>query len=376
VSRPLISIVVPVYNRLDLTRQCLDRIHETAADVAHEIVVIDNRSSDETAALLREADDAGRLRAILNPENLGFGRACNQGLAAARGEHVLFLNNDTIPRPGWLEPMLEELSDPAVGAVGSRLLYPDGTIQHCGIAFDEQGLPFHLLRGEAAEHPGALLACDRPAVTGACLLIRGSLVRQLGGFSASYRMYVEDIDLCFAVWDAGYRVRYCPESVVTHLENASVEDVAWRDARVMEGLATLRRRWAGRLPAAIAEECGPVYARPWESARARSGVAFAEELFAKPELLAGFARAVDALHGTTLVIVCPTARLDELAALVEVSGLAGESAADLLAVEPPLDPVRAAEAQFVLSEAHHEGVLGALPRYGGRTIAELWSHAA
>jgi GT2 family glycosyltransferase len=376
VSRALISIVIPVYNRLDLTRQCLDRVHETATDVAHEIIVIDNHSSVETAAFLREAEDAGRLRAILNPENVGFGRACNQGLAAARGEHVLFLNNDTIPAPRWLEPMLGELSDPAVGAVGSRLLYPDGTIQHCGIAFDEQGLPFHLLRGEAAEHPGALLTCDRPAVTGACLLVRGSLARHLGGFSESYRMYVEDVDLCFAVWDAGYRVVYCPESVVTHLENASIEDNAWRDARVLEGLATLRRRWAGRLPAAIAEECGPMFARPYESARAHSGVAFAEELFANPELLAGYARAVDASHDTTLVIVCPSARLDALAALVEVSGLAGQDAADLLAIEPPLDPVRAAEARFVLSEEQHEGVLGALPRYGERTIAELATRAA
>jgi len=149
VIEPVVSIVIPVWNRPDLTSQCLEAIRRTAG-LPHEVIVVDNCSTDGTREFLAQEDEAGRLRAILNPENRGFGKACNQGLDAARGRHVLFLNNDTIPLAGWLEALVRTVEDdPGVGVVGSRLLYPDGTLQHSGIVWNDRLRLDHVHRGVA-----------------------------------------------------------------------------------------------------------------------------------------------------------------------------------------------------------------------------------
>lgn len=245
----VVSIVIPTYNKLDFTRQCLEAIRAVTPAGLYEILVVDNASTDETPAFLREQERQGHLRAILNETNLGFGKACNRAAEQARGRCILLLNNDTVPHPGWLEAMLRTLdSDPNIGVVGSRLLYPDGTIQHAGVVFTAEGVPEHLHRKVPQNHPEVTFQRDFPAVTGACLLIRTGLYRQLGGFDEQYYMYVEDTDLCLRVWEAGYRVTYCPESVVTHFESASVRDFGWSNRQVFSGFRRLHRTWAGRWP--------------------------------------------------------------------------------------------------------------------------------
>jgi GT2 family glycosyltransferase len=379
---PLVSIVIPVFNKLELTRQCLRAIALTAADVPHEVIVVDDGSTDGTAGFLNAEETAGRLRAVAGSQNAGFGAACNRGAELAYGEHVLFLNNDTIPLPGWLEAMLDAVqTDPEVGAVGARLLYPDWTIQHAGIAFSEQSTPFHTHRGAAMDDPAVLDARDVPAVTGACLLVRSHLLLQLGGFSSAYRMYVEDVDLCFAVWAAGYRVRYCPEAVLLHLENASMASVAWRDSLVRAGWATLRSRWAGRLPARVAVHCGPAFApvrmrRRMQGARAFVGLAFADELVEQPELLRAYAQVFDGSDDATLVVSSPGS-VERLAALVEELGLDGEECADLLAVgaETSLDEL-AATVDYMLTRQAPPPPLAHLPCYDERTIEALRTQAS
>jgi GT2 family glycosyltransferase len=369
---PPVSIVIPTFNRLDLTEQCLDGLERATPPGLAEVIVVDNASTDGTPAFLRDEEALGRLRAILNSENVGFGRACNAGAAIGRGSHLLFLNNDTIVQPGWLEPMLACLeADPEIGIVGSRLVYPDWTIQHAGIVLGGRSIPDHAYRCLPADAPEVLEARDYPAVTGACLLIRGGLFQQLGGFSEEYAMYVEDIDLCFGAWTAGYRIHYCPASVVVHLENASVKDEAWRDARVIDGLSTLRRRWAGRLPATIAAECGPAFA-PLAARERLIGIASAEELLQSPDLLASYGRTVDATSSATLVIVYEPGTLPALGGLVDEIGLGGEQSADLLAVENGTAAIEhAATAHFVLTRNRPGGVIALLPRYDERTVAEL-----
>ena len=135
-ASPTCSIIIPVFNRAGLTRTCLDALQRTIDRDGHEVIVVDNASTDGMAAML--ATHPLSPRTLRNAENLGFARACNQGAEAARGEFVLFLNNDTVPEPGWLEPLLEVVRrEPAVAAVGSRLLYPGSNlIQHAGVAFD------------------------------------------------------------------------------------------------------------------------------------------------------------------------------------------------------------------------------------------------
>ncbi len=144
----------------------------------------------------------------------------------------------------------------AVGVAGSRLLYPDRTIQHAGIVWNEQGRLAHMHRGAPAEAPADLDRRDFGAVTGACLLIRRDLFFEVGAFDPGHHMYVEDVDLCIRVWESGHRVTYCPGSVVVHLENPSMTDVAWRDRNIVAGWQRLNERWAGRWPRPCASSPG------------------------------------------------------------------------------------------------------------------------
>jgi GT2 family glycosyltransferase len=242
----VVSIVIPVWNRAELTRPCLDALRATVDWRAHELIVVDNHSTDDTPALLAEHPLAPRV--IRNEENKGFARACNQGAAAARGEFVLFLNNDTVPEPGWLDPLIEVLrAEPDVAAVGSRLLYPDSRlIQHAGIAIDslrDALQPFHLWWLFPADWPAANVRRDVVAVTAACVLVRRSAFEQLGGFDESYRNGFEDVDLCLRLAEKRQRIVYCPESVVLHYESMTEGRALHEDAN----FALFRERWSGRL---------------------------------------------------------------------------------------------------------------------------------
>ena len=224
------SVIIPVFNQVNFTSRCLETLYaNTPLDRVHEVIVVDNASSDGTGAFLEEARKRyPKLKVLTNQENLLFARACNQGADVAGGEVLVFLNNDTEPLPGWLDRALERLdSDDSIGAVGIKLLFPDGTVQHCGIQFFRNAhpsyavWPLHRHLHAAADDPLVNVAGDADAVTGACLLIRSRLFRRIGGFEERYGMYFEDTDLCFKVRRAGQRVFYEPASVVIHHEGKS-----------------------------------------------------------------------------------------------------------------------------------------------------------
>ncbi len=147
------SIIIPLFNRVDLTEQCLVKLAEVTAGATFEVILVDNASTDATPTLLTAL--GGDVQVIRNAENLGFAVACNQGARAARGRHLVFLNNDTVPMPGWLTPLLAELdADPSVAVVGSKLLYPDDTIQHAGVVFARDTLlPYHVFGRVPAAFP-------------------------------------------------------------------------------------------------------------------------------------------------------------------------------------------------------------------------------
>jgi hypothetical protein len=132
-----VSIVIPVFNKVELTRQCLISLAEVTDNVHYEVIVVDNASTDGTESLL--ATLGGDVQIIQNKENLGFAKGNNQGAQAARGRYLVFLNNDTIPKKGWLKSLVDEVTvHPDVAVVGSKLLYPDDTIQHAGVVFSRQ----------------------------------------------------------------------------------------------------------------------------------------------------------------------------------------------------------------------------------------------
>jgi len=241
-----VSVVIPVLNRWALTRACLDAIDGAPLGGDVEIIVVDDGSTDETAAMLAARVAAGDpLRVVRHATNSGFATACNDGAAAAGGEYVVFLNNDTVPQPGWLAALVAEAdTHPEAAAVGARLLFPDGTVQHAGVVIGEDRNPHHVYAGFPGDHP----AVNRPrafqVVTAACLLVRRSLFTELGGFDPAFRNGHEDVDLCLRLGEAGWIVRYCPASVVVHLESATRER---RSAEAAANGRLYRERWAARV---------------------------------------------------------------------------------------------------------------------------------
>lgn len=215
-----VSIIIPVLNRARYTLKCLQALAANTEYENFELVIVDNASSDETPELL--ASLGGDIKTIRNEENLGFAKACNQGAAAAGGDLLLFLNNDTEPRPGWLEAMVRVITnDPAVQVVGNKLLYPDGTIQHAGVAFRPDGMPYHIFKNLQADHPAVNTTTRFQAVTAACMLVQREAFLNVGGFDEAYRNGYEDIDFCLKVITSGGSIIYTPHSVVVHHESIS-----------------------------------------------------------------------------------------------------------------------------------------------------------
>ena len=240
---PRCTIVIPVHDRAGLTRRCLAAILADSPRTPFEIVVVDDASADETAAVLAGQPEV--VRSVRREDNGGFAVACNDGAAAARGELLVFLNNDTEPHPGWLDALVDHADNhPQVAAVGAKLLFPDGSVQHAGVVICQDGRPRHIYAGFPAEHPAVQQPRAFQAVTAACMLVRRASFEQAGGFDTAFRNSLEDVDLCLRLRDAGSEVHYCPASVVTHLESASR---GRGSADVQHNFDLFRQRWADRV---------------------------------------------------------------------------------------------------------------------------------
>jgi GT2 family glycosyltransferase len=261
-GRPgLLSVLIPVFNQAELTRACLEALRDHTS-VPFEVVVVDNGSSDGTAELLRAWPGVKTLRL---ERNLGFARATNLAAARSGGELLVLLNNDTQVLPGWDLALRDELTRPATGAAGLRLLYPDGTVQHAGLAFGSDGLPWHLYRGFPALAPEVTRRRAFNALTGACLGLRRQVWREAGGLDENYVNCYEDIDLCLRLRRLGYELVYRPDGAVIHHEGRS----EGRNERVAHSWLVLQEKWSGRLPcdeAALLAEDG------WEAVREGSSL--------------------------------------------------------------------------------------------------------
>ncbi|MDP3582807.1 MAG: glycosyltransferase, partial [Ignavibacteria bacterium] len=231
------SIVIPVYNKVEFTQKCLETIYSIKNGVDDfEVIVVNNASSDETKKFLNLAcDEYHDLKVINNPVNRRFAGACNIGAANAEGEFLVFLNNDTVPQEDWLSYGINRLKiDDSVGIVGSKLLYPDRTIQHCGVEYllnvhpEYPIWPVHRFLGMKEDDPLVNQGGLVESVTGACLFIPNRLFKEIDGFDEEYTMYFEDLDLCFKTMKAEKKIFYEPKSVVIHFEGKSTPDEALR----------------------------------------------------------------------------------------------------------------------------------------------------
>ncbi len=220
---PDASVVVPVFNNWNYTKACLDSLFAAGEASRFEVVVVDDCSTDETSKGL--STYPGPLRVVRHEANRGFATSCNDGARIARGEFVVFLNNDTVVLPGWLDSLLEALRNESdIGAVGNLQIFPDtGMVQQAGIVCGPDRNVRSIYHNELpATHPVVNRQRDLQFVAGSCIALPRDLFESLGGFDEAYLNSCEDIDLCMKVRDAGRRVVYVPKSRIFHYESKTV----------------------------------------------------------------------------------------------------------------------------------------------------------
>jgi O-antigen biosynthesis protein len=216
VEQPEIAIVIPTRDRLELLRQCIENIESKSTYKNYTITLIDNDSAEpETLSFFKDT----KYDVVKAPGPFNYAHIINIGIRHTSAPFVLQLNNDvTVMTPDWLEAMLEHAQHPEVGAVGARLVFPEGNPQHEGIAVGAG--PEKVSPAGNLNHPW-LVTREVSAVTGACLLIRREIFDQVGGFDESLLVAYNDVDFCLRVHEAGYTNIYTPCAELIHQESSS-----------------------------------------------------------------------------------------------------------------------------------------------------------
>ena len=223
-----VSILIPFRDEPRLLRTCVDSIAATTRlHASVELVLIDNGSTDpETLTLVERLGDSPDARVLTDPRPFNWAALNNAGAREARGDILLFLNNDIeAHRSGWLAPLCAQALRPDVGVAGARLLYPDHRLQHCGLVVGLTGAAGHVLGGLDEDEPGylhmATAARECSAVTGACLATRREVFELLGGFDETLGVDLNDVDYCLRAGAQGLRTVYEPAAELIHHESPS-----------------------------------------------------------------------------------------------------------------------------------------------------------
>lgn len=223
-----------------MTRLCLNALLARPPTTPSEIIVVDDASRDLTQRLLAGYGD--RIRVVTHASNSGFATSCNDGAAVSAGEYLVFLNNDTLPTPGWLDALVRYAdAHPRAAVVGSKLLNPDGTVQHAGVVVCQDRFTRELYPGFPSDHPAVNRSRRVPAVTGACMLVRRDAFQEVGGFDTAFENAYEDHDLCLRLGESGYEVHYCHESELCHLRSVTR---AGRTDELARATRLFQTRWS------------------------------------------------------------------------------------------------------------------------------------
>jgi GT2 family glycosyltransferase len=220
-GRPKVGIVILTKDRLEYLKPCIESIRRKTTYENYEITVVDHESRDPaTLAFLR----AEPVRVLPYEGDFNFSRMNNLAVASTDAEHLLFLNNDTeVISPDWLQAMLEHSQRAEVGAVGAKLLFPTGSVQHAGIVIGVDGRPsHHILVGHSSDDRGyenyLQVVRNCAASTGACLMVRRAVFEQVGGFDEKFAVTFGDVDLCLRLGEKGYLNVWTPFAVLYHRE--------------------------------------------------------------------------------------------------------------------------------------------------------------
>lgn len=255
-SQPMVSLIIPTRNAVDLVKQCIDSIIDRTTYESYEILLVDNGSDDpRSLAYFSSLSDHPRVRVIRDDRPFNYSALNNAAVKVARGEIVGLVNNDIeVVSPDWLSEMVSLAIQPEVGAVGARLWYPNDTLQHGGVVLGIGGVAGHahkyLPKGKRGYYGRADLIQSFSAVTGACLLVRKSVYEQVQGLNEiDLRIAFNDVDFCLRIREAGYRNVWTPYAELYHHESATrgTEDTPEKQERFAREVRFMMKRWGEAL---------------------------------------------------------------------------------------------------------------------------------
>ena len=250
-DQPLVSVIIPNKDQKEHLQTCLDSLLEKTAYPNYEILVIENNStSEEIFRCYKALSENPRIRLLRWKKPFNYSAINNYGARKAKGEYLLFLNNDTeITSPDWMDEMLSICRRPGTGAVGAKLFYGDGTIQHAGCVIGMGGIAGAMFVGMDGRRSGYLhkasIIQDMSAVTAACMMTPKSLFMKLGGFEEKLAVAFNDMDYCLKVRKADQLVVYDPYVTLNHLESVTrgAEDSKEKVRRFQSEIEYMRSRW-------------------------------------------------------------------------------------------------------------------------------------
>lgn len=250
-GEPLISIIIPNKDNCETLKQCLDSVMQISTYKNYEILIVENNSiQQETFAYYQTLGVQDNIRILTWKGTFNYSAINNFAAKEAKGEYLLFLNNDIqVISPTWMEELLANCQRPEVGIVGGKLYYPDDTIQHAGIIIGIGGIAGHAFLGMKRSRTGYLhkasLQMDYSAVTAACMMMKRSVFERVDGFEEELSVAFNDVDLCLRTGKEGFLVVYNPHVEMYHYESKSrgLEDSKEKVRRFQDEIEFMRTRW-------------------------------------------------------------------------------------------------------------------------------------
>jgi O-antigen biosynthesis protein len=267
-NAPKVAIIIPFKDQVDTTRTCVERLLEHTKYRNFEILLVNNWSvTREAEAFIAEMRETAKVRVLDVEEKFNYSRLNNLAVATTDAKYLVFMNNDVfVEQDGWIQTALGEIqAAPDIGAVGAKLLYPNDTIQHAGVAVGPAGIGAHVHRGQPLTEYGyigrTMLSHEVTAVTAAAMMVRADVFAEVGGFDEiDLTVAYNDVDLCLKIRHAGYRIVFCAEWLAYHHESLSrgTDQSPEHEARFFFETETMRRRW-GEHPLFVRDPAYPAF---------------------------------------------------------------------------------------------------------------------